>query len=73
MHAKSGSSHSSGHTPGEIAAYAIAAVLVVAIVVAAVFFAFRKKKTKGDAYVGPYIPPPGSFHIKSSNDFVSIL
>jgi len=73
MHAKSGSSHSSGSTPGEIAAYSLVAVLVVALVAAAVIFAFRKKKSKGDANVGPYIPPPGSLHIKSSNYFLSIL
>ena len=66
MHAKSRGSHSPA--PGEIVGYTLAGVFVVALVVIAVFFAFRKKKTKGDVYGAPYMPPPGSFHLKAGAD-----
>ncbi|KAL5063207.1 hypothetical protein RYX36_024944 [Vicia faba] len=69
MHEKSRDSHSHVSSPVEIVAYTLTGVLVVALVVFAVFFTFRKKKTKGDAYGGPFMPPPGTnFQVKSGAD-----
>ncbi|XP_058766327.1 proline-rich receptor-like protein kinase PERK13 [Vicia villosa] len=69
MHEKSRDSHSPASSPVEIVGYTLAGVLVVSLVVFAVFLTFRKKKTKGDAYGGAFMPPPGTnFQVKSGAD-----
>ncbi|CAL5197068.1 unnamed protein product [Lathyrus oleraceus] len=69
MLAKSRDSQSHVSSPAEIVGYTLTGVLVVALVVLAVFFTFKKKKTKGDTYGGAFMPPPGtSFQVKSGAD-----
>lgn len=72
MLAKSRDSQSHVSSPAEIVGYTLTGVLVVALVVLAVFFTFKKKKTKGDTYGGAFMPPPGtSFQVKSGKTLFS--
>jgi hypothetical protein len=67
LHAKSRDSSPPSSSPAEIVGYTLAGVFVVALVAVAVILVCRRKKTKGDVYGAPYIPPHGiSFHVKSS-------
>jgi hypothetical protein len=67
LHAKSRDSSPPSSSPAEIVGYTLAGVFVVVLVAVAVILVFRRKKTKGDVYGAPYIPPHGiSFHVKSS-------
>ncbi|CAJ2636461.1 unnamed protein product [Trifolium pratense] len=68
LHAKSRDSSPPSSSPAEIVGYTLAGVFVVALVAVAVILVFRRKKTKGDVYGAPYIPPPHgiSFQVKPS-------
>ncbi|WJX93613.1 Proline-rich receptor-like protein kinase perk13 [Trifolium repens] len=68
LHAKSRDSSPPSSSPAEIVGYTLAGVFVFALVAVAVILVCRRKKTKGDVYGAPYIPPHGiSFHVKSSD------
>ncbi|OIV93729.1 hypothetical protein TanjilG_16580 [Lupinus angustifolius] len=61
-HAKSGGSSSSSqassggdNSPGKYVGYALAGVFVLGLVALALFFTYRRKKTKGDSFVATYI------------------